>query len=171
MLNRLRPNNNESRTLAHELYRAMVERARAPVFYSGLGVADTIDGRFDLLSLHAWLVLEYLSDRAATAVAQALTDEIFVGFDEALRELGVSDMGAGRRLKAMADAFYGRLYAYGASKDHPELTEAILRNIYRGGDRRAAASTLATYVIAARSNLSEWTSTNGRQLFGPLPKA
>ena len=42
-------------------------------------------------------------------LAQGLMDTIFVGFDEGLRDLGTGDMGMGRRMKKIADAFYGRM--------------------------------------------------------------
>ena len=75
-------------------------RAGQPVFFTRLAVPDTMDGRFDLVALHAWLVLD--RNRGRAAAAQALTDDVFIGFDEALREQGTGDMGMGRRLKAMA---------------------------------------------------------------------
>ena len=62
-----------------------------------------------MVVLHAWLVLARLQAAEEKEAAQALTDALFIGFDEALREQGVSDMGMGRRMKAMANAFYGRL--------------------------------------------------------------
>lgn len=62
MLDRLRPDTG-AKTLAGRLYRGLMERARAPVFYLEFGVADTIDGRFDLVALHAWLVLDRLASR------------------------------------------------------------------------------------------------------------
>lgn len=82
--------------------------------------------------------------------------------------MGVSDMGAGRRLKAMADAFYGRLRAYGAAGDLAEFAAAISRNIYRS-DRDARALVLATYALAARSHLAQSTLAEGQLSFGPLP--
>ena len=91
------------------LYDELVSRAREPVFFTAFAVADSLDGRFDVLALHAWLVLAELGGGDA---AQALTDTIFTGFDEAMREQGAGDMGIARKLKAMADAFYGRMAAY-----------------------------------------------------------
>jgi cytochrome b pre-mRNA-processing protein 3 len=146
------------------LYDAIVSRARAPVFFTDFGIADTLDGRFDVLAFHAWLVLAEL--RGGNA-AQGLTDTIFAGFDDAMREQGVGDMGIGHKLKKMADAFYGRMTAYDAARSEAELAAALARNLYRGGsvDRRAQA--LAAYALKARESL-------GRSLpaaldFGPLP--
>src|SRR5262245_60975704 len=114
MLNTLRKRKARKEDAAR-LYGAIVGRAREPAFYARLGVADTIDGRFDLLALHAWLVLDRLREigqgSGVNDLSQALTDTIFVGFEEGMRDLGTGDMGMGRKLKAFADAFYGRLAA------------------------------------------------------------
>jgi cytochrome b pre-mRNA-processing protein 3 len=125
----------DRKRLADGLFAGLAARAREPVFFLELGVPDTIDGRFDLLALHAWLVLERLA--AERDLSQTLTDIIFVQFDESLRQLGVGDIGIGHRVKKMADAFYGRLKAYGGAEDEGALAEAILRNVYRGDEARA----------------------------------
>jgi cytochrome b pre-mRNA-processing protein 3 len=161
----------ETKSQARRLCAGLMERARAPVFFTGLCVPDTMDGRFDLVALHAWLVLDRLASEPEPALSQALIDEIFVGFDEALRQLGTGDIGMNRRLKAMAEAFYGRLQAYrAAATDLEELATAIRRNLYRGmGADRAEALTMATYAFAARSHLAKANVAEGRLDFGPLP--
>src|SRR5277367_4646535 len=78
----------------HRLYDELVSRARAPVFFTAFGVADSMDGRFDMLAFHAWLVLAELK---GNPLAQGLTDTIFTGFDEAMREQGVGDIGIGNK--------------------------------------------------------------------------
>ena len=165
MLKALRRMGNRKR-LADGLFAGLTARAREPVFFLDLAVPDTIDGRFDLLTLHAWLVLERLTGERD--LSQSLTDTIFVQFDESLRQLGVGDIGIGHRVKKMADAFYGRLKAYGDAKDESELAIAILRNLYRGNERHAdAAQKLAAYAMTARAHLS---ASNVTDLdFGPLP--
>ncbi|HEY5347656.1 MAG TPA: ubiquinol-cytochrome C chaperone family protein [Rhizomicrobium sp.] len=145
----------------------LVARAREKVFFREFAVPDTMDGRFDLTVLHACLVLERLKAAAMDDVAQALTDEIFVSFDDALREQGTGDMGMGRRMKAMASAFHGRLKAYGEARNIPALAAALTRNIFRGADVDAAA--LAHYVLAAREALAACAVEQGDLDFGPLP--
>ena len=49
---------------AHELYVILAGQARQPVFYRDGGVPDSLDGRFDMLALHLFLVLRRLSRRA-----------------------------------------------------------------------------------------------------------
>jgi cytochrome b pre-mRNA-processing protein 3 len=154
----------EHRHAAERLYAAVVTRSREPAFFARLAVPDTLDGRFDLLTLHAWLVLRRYQPNAA--LAQAFVDRVFVGFDEALREMGAGDMGLGRRMKTFADAFYGRLEAYEAAADVAAMAGALVRNLYRGNATPAAAI-VATYVMRAQEHLR--TIGEGDVDFGPLP--
>jgi cytochrome b pre-mRNA-processing protein 3 len=159
----------ERRRLSERLCAALIERARAPVFFREHGVPDTVDGRFDLLTLHAWLVLERLEAADRRDLAQALTDGLFVRFDEALRDMGAGDMGMGRRMKKMASAFFGRTRAYSAAADDVELAAAIERNIFRGDGRGESARALALYARLARIHLCSGDVTAGEVDFGPLP--
>jgi cytochrome b pre-mRNA-processing protein 3 len=145
-------------------YDDLVSRAREPVFFTGFGVADSLDGRFDMLAFHAWLVLRELKGGAQ---AQSLTDAIFTGFDEAMREQGVGDIGIGHKLKAMAKAFYGRMAAYEAAGNEEELAAALAKNLWRGASPDARARRLAAYAKAARGHLG--ASLPGALDFGPLP--
>jgi len=115
-------------------YAAIVEQARAPLFFATMGVPDTLDGRFETLALHAFLVLHRLkTDRPASAgFAQALYDRLFADMDRSLREMGVADLGVGRRVKAMAEAFMGRVGAYeqGLEQGEATLAAALRRNLY-----------------------------------------
>jgi cytochrome b pre-mRNA-processing protein 3 len=167
MLN-LRSKSDKRRRTAARLHDAVVARARVPVFYAELGVADTVDGRFDLIALHAWMALEVLRAAGLNDLSQALTDALFVGFDEGLRDLGAGDMGMGRRMKKLADAFYGRLKAYGESRDEAEMTAALERNLFRGADARHAAR-IARYALAARGRAAASDLAEGEIDFGPLP--
>jgi cytochrome b pre-mRNA-processing protein 3 len=158
------------KALAAALQERLVDRARAPVFYTALGVADSMDGRFDLVALHAWLVLERLKAARLDALAQALTDALFIAFDEALREQGTGDMGMGRRMKAIADAFYGRLAVYSTAGTPAELAAALAKNVWRGGNNAGSrAERLAAYVDSARASLSICDIGAGDLDFGPLP--
>lgn len=156
-----------SKARAQALHAALIERARAPVFFRDLGVTDTVDGRFDMVVAHAWLVLTWLNDLGQRELAQTLVDTIFTGFDEGVRELGVGDMGAGHRVKKIADAFYGRLNAYSSGN----LAEAVLRNVYRGDVmRKSDAAVIANYLSSAREFLSQLDLSTEID-FGPLPNS
>jgi len=168
MLNVLR-RSKERRQLAAQLYAVTVARAREPVFFATFGVKDSLDGRFDLVVLHAWLVLEQLQGAGAALLSQTFVDTVFVGFDEGLRELGAGDIGMGRRVKKLADAFYGRMQAYRDAKDEAEMRDALIRNLYRGVAEPSAMA-LAHYVLNAKTRLNTCDVKNGQLDFGPLPR-
>lgn len=161
---------SDAKRQALDLCASMNQRARAPVFFASFGVPDTIDGRFDMVVLHAWLVLERLRELQMKDVSQAFVNLLFVSFDESLRELGVGDIGIGHRVKKMADAFYGRLSAYGAATEQGALEDAIRRNIFRaesGHERDAAA--ISNYVRSAQAYIAGSDLTKQALDFGPLP--
>jgi len=122
---------------AEALYHQIVQQARKPEFYIAGGVPDTVAGRFDLIALHAFLAMRQLkaTKQQGAGIAQALFDVMFADMDRNLREMGVGDLGVGRRVKAMAKGFYGRVHAYEVAlgSDAPgALTEALSRNLYAG---------------------------------------
>ncbi len=166
MLNLLRKKPSRKREGA-ALYEPLVSRSRAPVFFQDFAVADTIDGRFDLVVLHTWLALAALKAAGLGEQAKGLTDAIFTGFDEAMREQGAGDMGLSRKMKAFADAFYGRLGAYEQAGDEAELAAALARNLYRGAAVDGRARSLAAYAVRARASLA--ASLPQSLDFGPLP--
>ncbi|SDF10708.1 ubiquinol-cytochrome C chaperone family protein [Thalassobaculum litoreum] len=132
-----------------------------PAFYAEFGVADHLEGRFDLLVLHLHLVLRRLSaaDRpAARKMAQALFDTFFHDMDRTLRAIGVGDMSVGKKVKDMVRAYYGRCAAYEeALAGDGDLTAAIARNVYQraeqGAEDAPQASALAAYVGRAREGI------------------
>ncbi|HZS82615.1 MAG TPA: ubiquinol-cytochrome C chaperone family protein [Stellaceae bacterium] len=125
---------NPHREAARRLYGRIVEAARQPVFFAYCGVPDTLDGRFDLLALHAFLVLGRLKGAGAECAdfAQALFDTMFTDMDRVLREIGVGDLSVGRQVKRMAKGFYGRIASYerGLAEGDHELRAALRRNLY-----------------------------------------
>jgi cytochrome b pre-mRNA-processing protein 3 len=120
-----------------ELYGAAVAAARDPFLYSGLGVPDTLDGRFDMVGLHTFLLIQRLRREVAPgpALAQAVFDAMFSDMDVNLREMGVGDLSVGRKVKVMWEAFHGRSVAYTAAMtagDTVALEAALERNVWRG---------------------------------------
>ena len=120
---------------ASRLYERTAARARAPELFEGCGIPDTLDGRFDALALHAALVIDRLHrEPDGPALAQAFFDVMFRHLDLTLREIGVQDLGVGRRIKIMAEGFQGRALAYReALVGGPlPLAEVLRRNAYGG---------------------------------------
>jgi cytochrome b pre-mRNA-processing protein 3 len=150
---------NPIRAAAELAYRRVVEQARQPAFFIACGVPDTLDGRFELICLHAFLYLRRLKgeEPPAAAVAQRLTDDMFADFDRSLREIGTGDLSVGRQIKRMAEAFSGRVRAYddGLAGDDSELCAALSRNLY--GTAAATPEQLervAAYLRREVANLS-----------------
>ncbi|MGE3623194.1 MAG: ubiquinol-cytochrome C chaperone family protein [Bdellovibrionales bacterium] len=139
---------------ADPLYRACVAQARLPVFYTDFGVPDTVDGRFDMLVLHVFLVLRQLKGEARAS--QQLFDLMFADMDKNLREMGVGDMSVGKKIRPMISAFYGRAKAYeGALRDGGDtLRDTLARNIYgRTPPAPEALQAMTDYVRRAASRL------------------
>ena len=170
MLNALRRNAQKTR-IVDALHAALNVRARVAVFFREYGVADTIDGRFDMLALHAWMVLSRLRAAGRADLADGLTDALFAAFDTALRELGTGDMGMGPRIKKLGNALNGRVQAYeSAAADEAAFADAVVRNVYRGeAGHETAALSLARYARAARAHLEQGDLTGGEVDFGPAP--
>jgi cytochrome b pre-mRNA-processing protein 3 len=122
------------RDLVHAVYGEIVAQARRPTFFADWGVPDTLDGRFEVLALHAFLVLNRLKAEGEQTAdfAQALFDTMFADMDRGLREMGATDIGVGRHVKAMARGFYGRIAAYeaGCAGAETVLRDALRRNLF-----------------------------------------
>ena len=139
------------------IYGMIVTQAREPIFYRDLGVPDTVNGRFDLLLLHLWLLLRRLRTvQGATELSQALFDRFCEDMDDNLREMGVGDQTVPKRMRAFGEAFYGRAAAYDtALSDNAEaLAQAINRNVL-DGEQIDNARRLAAYVRAALDSLAD----------------
>jgi cytochrome b pre-mRNA-processing protein 3 len=155
------------------IYGMIVTQAREPLFYRDLGVPDTVNGRFDLLVLHLWMVLRRLkSVEGGTAVCQALFDRFCDDMDANLREMGVGDLTVPKRMQAFGEAFYGRSAAYDLAVTAGEepLAQALCKNIL-SGEQIESARRLAFYVdsaIASLAGLDDATLQSGSWRF-PLP--
>ena len=150
---------SQPKDAAQDVYALVLERSRDPRFYRDLGVPDTVDGRFEMLALHAFLVLRRLkSDPAMAQFSQTLFDVMFDDMDMTLREMGAGDMGVGKRVKAMVKAFYGRIAAYEAGLDAPAeavLREALERNLYRtAAPTGSQVDGMAAYVRSVAGHLA-----------------
>jgi cytochrome b pre-mRNA-processing protein 3 len=152
-----------TKTAAEQLYLALATQARQPYFYAAAGVPDSLDGRFDAVALHAFLVLNRLkreTDPAAAGLAQHLVDHFVEDMDRSVRELGVGDMGVARRVKQMAQALYGRAAVYEqavADSDDGALAASLVRNLYgtRAAPVAAEVSLVVRYVRDAIAVLAE----------------
>jgi cytochrome b pre-mRNA-processing protein 3 len=145
--------------LFERLYDQLSAASRQPRFYATLGVPDTVEGRFDMITLHAVLLLERLKQLPPPAddFAQDFVDDLFQRFDAALREMGVGDIAVPKRMKRIASHFLGRAKAYNdALREGPDAMErALARNVLGDETRIEAAKDLNLYVNEARQVLQK----------------
>jgi len=164
--------NRKSRNAVQALYGAIVAAARNPVFYVEWGVPDSLDGRFELIALLAFLAIRRLKQSGDNAAfAQALFDTMFADLDRNLREMGVGDLSVGRQVKTMAKAFYGRVVAYErglAGVDN--LDEALRRNLYGTAVPDATQIAAAAAYVRRQAQALD-AAPVGSLLAGELPLA
>jgi len=145
---------------AERLYQSILQASRQPNLYTEFEVHDHLDSRFDMLCLHISLLmgrLRMLPEDVHKPLNQELFDRFFADMDFTLREMGVGDLGVGKRVRKMSEAFMGRLLAYTKSlerNDEVELALVLARNIRRSHDSNDADRRMADYVLQSRDRLS-----------------
>lgn len=147
--------------LGQTLYELAVRQARDPGFYTRLGVADRIDARFELYTLHVLLLVMRLRDEGERGgeIGQDLFDTYVSALDNALRELGVGDISVGKKMRKLGEALYGRMMAWETplrDNDPIVLAEGLARNVYESEDPAAGAA-LAAYALNSRVQLGVQT--------------
>ena len=135
------------------LYGTIVAQARAPAFYQSYGVPDTVNGRLEMIMLHAVLLLGRLEGEAEPLrhLGQAVFDAFCRDMDASLREMGVGDLSVPRRMRSIGEAFYGRQTVYRRALTAPDqgpLAAALARNVFAGASGPDGADRLAAYVRA-----------------------
>jgi cytochrome b pre-mRNA-processing protein 3 len=145
-----------NRALIDRLSGEIVAAARHPALFAAYGIEDSVDGRFEALTLHAAIVLRRLSrvPPPGPEMAQELADSIFRSLGAALREKGIGDLSVPKHMKTFASAFLGRANAYdlALNGDPRDLASALLRNVYGG---RGNPDHLARYIRAAVAAMDE----------------
>ena len=148
--------NKKIKDAAYLLFTKIVEQARQPEFYSDWKVADTLDGRFDMIILHVALVVDRLEvnddNKDMALLIRHVQEVLFDNMDMSLREIGVGDMSVGKKVKIMAEAYYGRAAAYAKAVRSDSVAESLkpvlIRNIYREqAPEDANIKSFVTYVI------------------------
>jgi cytochrome b pre-mRNA-processing protein 3 len=140
-----------NRATIDALYGVIVAQARAPALYRDFGVPDTVMGRFEMVLLHVFLVVDRLAgepgegSRAAAGLSQDLVDRFFADMDSSLRELGVGDLAVPKKMTRMAEAWKGRSSVYGQglkAEGEASLADAFARNVWPDGSPPPAGAAL-----------------------------
>ena len=156
------------------LYAQLVELARNPLFYTRFQVRDSLDGRFDMITILAVLLIRRLQQdgEPGKQLGQEIVDVMFAELDLGLHEIGVNENKVGGKVKQMATAFLGRMKVYVAALDGGDdarLADALMRNLYRGsGDAE-----LCSRLVAVLHVLEDWLAGIDDNLIrsGKLPSS
>jgi cytochrome b pre-mRNA-processing protein 3 len=157
MLNRLF-RRSPAREAGEALYAACVRQSRAPALYETYAAPDTVEGRFELYTLHVVLVLERLGQEGAEgkAAAQALFDTYVKALDHALREMGVGDLSVGKKMRRLGEALYGRMKnyqaAYAALPEAELLRDLLTRTVYASAEAPQVEA-LCAYAAVQREHV------------------
>ncbi|MGD9616171.1 MAG: ubiquinol-cytochrome C chaperone family protein [Alphaproteobacteria bacterium] len=151
---------NPERSAVELAYLRIVAQARRPGFFLNGGVPDTLDGRFELICLHAFLYLHRLKGEQPRSArhGRRFVAAMVADFDRSLREMGTGDLSVGREVKRMAEAFYGRFAAYeqGLAAGDAVLRPALARNLFGTTiPDPAQLAAMAAYVRAQAAALRE----------------
>jgi cytochrome b pre-mRNA-processing protein 3 len=158
------------RRTGQQLYDAIVAQARQPGFYRDLGVPDTMEGRFEVIVLHLVLALERIRGEgdAGQRLGQIVLERLIADMDDALRQIGIGDMGVPRRVQRAAAAVSERAGDYAPAAEPDRLEKALLEHIYalpELGDASGAVSNakaLAEYMRSSRKVLAGVSSEDIR---------
>ena len=147
-----RPDPREAlRTLWHEVVRT----SREPEWYAHCGVADSVDGRFDMIAVVLAQVLLRMEQSPALAPQSALLTEWFVAdMDRQLRETGVGDLMVGKHIGKLMSALGGRIGALREAMGQSDaaLASVLARNVALVAD--APRFALAVRVRALANDLA-----------------
>jgi cytochrome b pre-mRNA-processing protein 3 len=145
------------REAAERLYRACAEAARAPALFLDFGVPDSLQGRFEMLTLHLFPLLHRLSQDPGDdpALARLVSERFVSEMDATLREMGVGDVTVPKRMKTLYRSFGGRIgaYAQALAGGKAALTEAVARNVFPDGAPPAGSAALANHLEALVATL------------------
>ena len=140
-----------SRGTIETIYGMIVTQAREPLFYRDLGVPDTVNGRFDLLVLHLWMVLRRMRPMEARRTCPRRCSTVSARtWTPICAKWASATSTVPKRMRAFGEAFYGRAAAYdlALAAGHEPLAQAICKNILNG-EHIEKARQLAVYAEAA----------------------
>lgn len=151
-----------------QLYGAVVAQSRNPEFYTDFKFEDSVMGRFDLLTLHMFLLSRRLV-REDDAKSLSLNQEVFDIYtndtDSALREIGIGDQTVPKRKKKMIRGFYGQVEDFANLLDDgnsTQLGKAVKTRFFEGKEpKKVSAKTiksLAKYISECGPFLDEQSS-------------
>jgi cytochrome b pre-mRNA-processing protein 3 len=147
---------------AERIYDAIVAQSRNPAFYLRCGVPDTLSGRFDMLVIHMFVVLQILKlgGREGQLLAQEIVEAFIREMDTMVRDLGVSDRNVPKEVRKIAQLFYGQLLAYSSAVQRGEA-KGLANEVWKsfqsgeGSNPSIGADTISNYMRQSIKNIQE----------------
>lgn len=167
---------------AGELYGMVVTAARQPAFYGAQRVADTPEGRFELIALHLFLLAERLTQEKPEGeeLARHLIEAFVTDMDDCMREMGVGDLTVPKRVKRAAAVFYERSGVYrdalalvtpDGSDSTDQLSAALADALLDAQPPSAFSAEMAAYTRASHAALTQASYADvaaGKITFAPV---
>ncbi len=175
----------DRKRIGQQLYERIVAQARGETFYRNLGVPDTMEARFEMIVLHLVLVLDRLRPEGAEAqrLGQVVIEHLVAELDDALRQIGIGDMGVPKRVQRAAAAIVERSHDYGVvlAPDAPPaaLVSVLQQHVYRADAPGAVELAAYTRRVAMALRTQPMSTIEAGQLSfptfenvsGPVPEA
>lgn len=157
MLNWLRARSDNARK-SRELYGAVVAQARRPAFYANYGVPDTLKGRYEMLVIVLFQLLERLRVEGGTTeeLSRVTLESFFTDVDDNMREIGIGDLSVPKKVKRAAGGFYERALAYRPALeagDASALAAALAHFVHEREAADAGTTALAAHMMRQRDVL------------------
>ncbi len=156
------------------LHAQVAAASRAPFLYTHFEVPDTLQGRFDSLTLHAILLMRRLRALPPPAddASQDLVDILFREVDRGLREIGIGDLSIPKKMKVFAKTFYGRAKLFDEALDAGDnvlLADALARNVGAQAQRLSQFARHIRHLDATMANYDLEHILSGAPLFPDAP--
>ena len=142
------------------LWHRIVAEARDPDWYRMCGVADSVEGRYDMITLVLALVMLRLEDAEDGPATARLTELFAEDMEGQLREAGIGDPTVGKKISTIMASMNGRIGAYreGLRADPAVLVDAVRRNVTMAQPDEAEALVqrmAALHARLARTSVNE----------------
>jgi cytochrome b pre-mRNA-processing protein 3 len=162
LIARLFGRHTDDRAAVRPLWHRVVEIARETPWYAQHGIADTVPGRFDAVTMVLALVILRMEREEKLKILSARLTELFVDdMDGQLRQSGVGDLVVGKHMGKLMMVLGGRMGALREALAAPEpqvaLAPVLERNVtlIEGADPAALAP--AVLMLARQIEASEAT--------------
>ncbi len=149
---------SSSQPAPQQLYGSLMTHARSIEFFTDFGVPDSVMGRFDVLSLHIYLLARRLREDGSP-IAMDLSQEVFDLYvsdvERALRELGIGDTSVPKKKKKMIRSFYGQIDDFDEAineGDEKTITHKVSER-YLSEVENPKPEILAKYMLATEAHL------------------